>query len=78
MKHAREDYNPRIQDSAGLIPDDEPVFLLRAQDVNAALLVDIWALLAARAGCSAEIVAMAREHATRMHDWPVKKRPDLP
>ena len=31
MKHAREDYN-RIQDPAGLIPADEPVFLLRGQD----------------------------------------------
>jgi hypothetical protein len=30
MKHARDDYN-RIQDPAGLIPEDEPVFLLRAQ-----------------------------------------------
>ena len=31
MKHARDDYN-RIQDPAGLIPADEPVFLLRGQD----------------------------------------------
>jgi hypothetical protein len=35
MRHARPDYN-RIQDPAGLIPDDEPVFLLRAQDALAA------------------------------------------
>ena len=28
MKHARDDYN-RIQDPAGKIPEDEPVFLLR-------------------------------------------------
>lgn len=34
MKHARDDYN-RIQDPAGLIPEDEPVFLLRGQDVFA-------------------------------------------
>ena len=31
MIHARDDYN-RIQDPAGKIPADEPVFLLRAQD----------------------------------------------
>ena len=31
MKHARNDYD-RIQDPAGLIPADEPVFLLRGQD----------------------------------------------
>lgn len=30
MLHAREDYN-RFQDPEGLIPDDEPVFLLRGQ-----------------------------------------------
>lgn len=32
MKHAREDYNERIIDVTGKIPDDEPVFLLRGQD----------------------------------------------
>lgn len=31
MRHAREDYN-RFQDPEGLIPQDEPVFLLRGQD----------------------------------------------
>ena len=31
MKHLREDYD-RIQDPAGKIGEDEPVFLLRAQD----------------------------------------------
>ena len=32
MKHARPDYNDRIVDTAGLIPDDEPVMLFRGQD----------------------------------------------
>lgn len=31
MLHARKDYN-RIQDPLGIIPDNEPVFLLRGQD----------------------------------------------
>lgn len=43
MKHARPDYN-RIQDPAGLIPEDEPVFLLRGQDVLAPSLVKDWAI----------------------------------
>ena len=30
VKHARDDYNQRVQDAAGLIPEDEPVFLLPA------------------------------------------------
>ena len=32
MKFTREDYNRRIKDTDGKIPEDEPVFLLRAQD----------------------------------------------
>ena len=41
MKHARTDYD-RIQDPAGKIPADEPVFLLRAQDQTAADTVEYW------------------------------------
>lgn len=40
MKHARDDYNQRIQDSADLIPEDEPVFLFRAQDALAPAALD--------------------------------------
>jgi hypothetical protein len=32
MKFTRDDYNRRIIDKEGKIPDEEPVFLLRAQD----------------------------------------------
>ena len=32
MVNARQDYNERVQDSAGLIPSQEPVFLIRGQD----------------------------------------------
>lgn len=42
MKHGRPDYD-RIQDPSGLIPDDEPVFLLRGQDAFAAQCVRDWA-----------------------------------
>jgi hypothetical protein len=35
MKFTREDYNRRIVDTEGRIPEDEPVFLLRAQDKHA-------------------------------------------
>lgn len=44
MKHAREDYN-RIQDPQGLIPKNEPVFLLRGQDMFAPDLVRRWATM---------------------------------
>lgn len=76
MKHARDDYN-RIQDPAGLIPDDEPVFLLRAQDKLACEAVSYYAEL-----CEAEqapdVAAKARAHANAMQAWPKKKLPDLP
>ena len=76
MKHAREDYN-RIQDPAGLIPEDEPVFLLRAQDQFACIAVAYYAQLCASAQSPA-IAAKAVAHADLMAAWPKKKIPDLP
>jgi len=76
MKHAREDYN-RIQDPAGLIPADEPVFLLRGQDKHAAATVRAWANAAAGAGGDPQMILLALEHADLMDAWPAKKRPDL-
>jgi hypothetical protein len=77
MKHSRADYD-RIQDPAGLIPDDEPVFLLRGQDELAAQHVRDWAEHAELRGCSPEVVAAARAHADKMDAWPKKKLADLP
>lgn len=67
MKHARDDYN-RIQDPAGRIPDDEPVFLLRGQDVLAAAIVRAYANSAALAG-SHEIARVSMEWADNMDAW---------
>jgi hypothetical protein len=77
MKHSREDYD-RIQDPAGLIPEDEPVFLLRAQDECAAATVEIWAAYARGSGADPAIVELARNHAAKMRAWPKRKTPDLP
>ncbi len=80
MKHARSDYD-RIQDPAGLIPDDEPVFLLRGQDRLAPDLVEIWARSAEAAGAAPNIVAAAREQVARMLHWQLShgdKLPDMP
>lgn len=76
MKHAREDYD-RFQDPLGLIPDDEPVFLLRGQDVLACHAVTFYAELCEQ-NQAPEIAAKARAHADRMAAWPKKKIPDLP
>ena len=76
MKHSREDYNERIQDSAGLIPEDEPVFLLRAQDKFAANVMEYYAYVS-RKECP-ELSQTVTKHAELFEQWPVKKTPDLP
>ena len=76
MKHAREDYN-RFQDPEGKIPAEEPVFLLRGQDQNAAFAVRSWAKAVEEDGGDPEIVKAARDHADLMDAWPKKKPPDL-
>ena len=77
MIHAREDYQ-RIQDPEGKIPDDEPVFLVRGQDVIGWEVVRCWATLNDRAGGDPALSKAAREHAHKMEVWPVHKLADLP
>jgi hypothetical protein len=77
MKHARADYD-EIQDPRNIIPEDEPVFLLRGQDKFAWQVVSLYADLAQRGGASPELVASCREHAQKMKEWQTKKIPDMP
>lgn len=77
MKHSRPDYD-RIQDPAGLIPDDEPVFILRAQDRVAPATVRFWARRAAEMFADPAMVQNARDQADAMEAWAKKKLPDLP
>lgn len=68
MKHAREDYN-RIQDPAGLIPEDEPVFLIRGQDMNAPAALRRYAALAQESGASRDLIDKVVDHAEAMERW---------
>lgn len=80
MKHAREDYD-RFQDPEHKIPEDEPVFLIRAQDVVGPMVVQVWARLAKNAGAAPDIVAAARKQAKAMTEWQEahgSKIPDMP
>lgn len=80
MKHARADYD-RIQDPAGLIPEDEPVFLIRGQDRAAVTAALAWCEEATRLGASSEIVATVRRHIARVIEWQAaghSKVPDAP
>ena len=80
MKHAREDYAP-IQDPRGLIPEDEPVFLLRARDVTAPAVVRYWAIKARAAGAMRNITESAERQVEAMIQWQHEhgiKIPDMP
>ena len=79
MKHGRKDYNESIQDERiDGIPRDEPVFLLRGQDMNAGDTVRVWARLAEERGADKDVIAAARNQACAMDEWPKEKVPDLP
>jgi hypothetical protein len=79
MRHARPDYE-RFQDPEGLIPENEPVFLIRGSDLVGAAAVRAWADLAEGIGAKADIVERARKHADAMDDYSTRngKVPDLP
>lgn len=76
MIHARKDYQ-HIQDATGKIPEDEPVFLLRAQDKAAAAAVRVWCTLHQMLGGESTIADIAWNHAKKMDKWPKKKSADL-
>ena len=61
------------------MPEQEPVFALRAQDQLAPGIIKIWALLAEGLGASQEKVSEARLVAEDMEIWQlnnVRKIPD--
>ena len=82
MLHCRKDYNERVQDSAKIIPEDEPVFLLRASDNTSSYLVRQWAvqyLMDNGNSVDAKLVyeAVCR-HADKMLTWEDSKKPTCP
>lgn len=80
MKHARADYE-RFQDPSGLIPANEPVFLIRGQDLVAPKVLRFYAAHAAGAGASDQLVLAVLNHARDMERWQrevARKTPDLP
>jgi hypothetical protein len=56
--------------------DNEPIFVLRAQDRLAADAVRHWAERAEQEGATPAKVAEAREIADAMERWPSRKLPD--
>lgn len=68
MKHLRKDYD-RIQDPAGLIPTDEPVFLLRGQDPAAAKAIRSYIRAAGATGAAPAMLTALDNWAEEMADW---------
>ncbi len=80
MRHARPDYN-RMQDPEGKIGEDEPVFILRAQDELAPATIDHWSNLLEAHDGDPRAVKLARDWAQEMRHWQIShktKLPDLP
>lgn len=82
MKHARSDYDERIQDSAGLIPDDEPVLLIRGQDGLAIPIIDDYIDYYSHAeNGDLRVLDLLRKHRERIEAWQAEhgsKVADLP
>ena len=68
MRHAGDDYN-HIQDPSGKIPDDEPVFLLRGQDVVAPYVLEYYAEALKDHDCEREMVNLTPQQAHEMRQW---------
>lgn len=80
MIHARKDYN-RIQDPLNAkdkgIPKDEPVFLLRAQDILFIPMLTLYALMAETIGCDKDLVQTVIIHRELARLWGPRKKADL-
>jgi hypothetical protein len=65
-----------------LIPEDEPVFLLRGQDMTAPTVMRYWAQVAQHQGADSKIVQRvldwAREVERYQQESGIAKVPDLP
>lgn len=56
--------------------DDEPLFILRAQDVTAAATIEYWIKNARSYGVNMEKLAEAERIVVEMRQWPNRKVPD--
>jgi len=77
MIHARDDYN-RIQDPDNLIPEDEPVFLIRAKDILGPSAVQAWVNLARACRVDGAMVEAAEKQAQRMRDYQKQNGSQIP
>lgn len=60
------------------VPEEEPVFVLRAQDIVAPEIVREWAYRAAMMGTPREKIVEARKLADAMEDWQIAHHRKVP
>lgn len=77
MLHPRLDYM-RFQDPENKIPKDEPVFLLRGQDILAPELLLLWAAKLRLKGGNPRMAEKVEDHAQKMIEWQKTKKVKLP
>jgi hypothetical protein len=63
---------------SGEMSPDEPLFVLRSQDLTAARTVREWAFFAELKGTPDEKIREANALADRMDEWPIKQIPGRP
>lgn len=68
MRHARPDYE-RFQDPVGLIPEEEPVILIRGQDQAAIPAMRAWCRAHLAAGGDPAMVDLVEAHIRRVQEW---------
>lgn len=78
MLHARPDYDGRFIDQGApghpdhVIPDDEPVLLVRGQDKAAPATARAWADENDRLGGDPSMSALVRDHAERIEEYQLR------
>lgn len=79
MRHARRDYDP-IQDPRGIIPVDEPVFLLRGKDICVPAALQAWIKEAKVRGALPNIIESAEKHLQEIIEYQetIRELPDMP
>ncbi len=75
MKHAHEKYDG-VQDAGGVIPDDEPVFLLRATDPMAVETIKYWIRWSRINGVNMDNLDGVTYHLRKMHEYICARRDD--
>lgn len=78
MKASEEVKRLQSKIDSGDLSPDEPLFVLRAQDVLSSRVVREWAKHASATVCPAVRIEEALNLASLMDDWPIKQIPGCP